>query len=190
VAADPKDAVAAALRWHGALHVDTGANRAARARLRRCGSVLDAVLLEETHGLLRRVHQAGVDKIDDRVAVLATIFARVKPGESRIPFARALGQTSEGRKPQADERQRLSPARFGALMRAAQARDWDGFARAMRRALAILGDASFNMPAFISDVLFLNDRALQRWTYAYWQTTAPADDDQPQPSTTETEPVP
>lgn len=191
MAADPKDAVGAALRWHCALWPKnpTGVSRAARARLRRSPTVLDVLMLADTHDLLRRLNEAGAQKLDERVAVLATALARVEPGESRTPFARALGQTAEGRRPGADERPRLSPARFGVLLRAAHARDWDGFARALRRALAILGDAPFDVATLVGDLLFLNEKTLQRWTYAYWQTTAPDDEADADPTLTQTEPV-
>ena len=72
----------------------------------------------------------------------------------------------------------------------ARARDWDGFARALRRALAILGDAPIDVAGLVRDVLFLNDATLRRWTYDYWQTRAPADDDPSQSASNEMETAP
>jgi CRISPR type I-E-associated protein CasB/Cse2 len=121
---------------------------------------------------------------DERLAVLAMTLAHVDRS-SPTPFAAALG-FGQG------ERPRLSPARFAALMRAGHSRDWDHFARASRRAVAILGDSAFNVPRFVRDVLSMNDRTLQRWTYQYWQTDAPPElAEKPAPkSSNETESIP
>ncbi len=182
--ADGHEAIAAVLRWWDWLRRDLGESRAAAARLRRCASVFDALLLAETHELIKAVRKSGEKRLagdaDQRLAVLALALAHVKES-SAIPFAAALGRTVDGRLPNAEvgERPRLSPARFGALLRAADARDWDGFARALRRAFAILGDSTFHVRGFVSDVLHMSDRTLQRWTYHYWQTNAPDESGEP-----------
>ena len=176
--AEQNKATAAVLQWWRALHVDIGAARAARARLRRCSGALDALLLEETHSLIKAARSAeagsAVRDVERRLLVLATTLPLVEH-QSKTPFARALGQTSDGRIPTGDEQPRLSPARFGALTRAAHARDWDRFARALRRALAILDQTPFDVARLIDDILFMKGGTLQRWTYDYWQTRAPAD---------------
>jgi len=184
MAADPKSATAKVLEWRRALQTETGAARAASARLRRAPSVLDALLLEETLDLIRAAREAGpkapVRDFDQRLVVLAMTLPRIA-NESKTSLARALGQTSAGRAPAGEERPRLSPARFGALVRAARARNWDGFARALRRALTILGDAPIDVAGFVRDVLFLDDAMLRRWTYDYWQTLQPSEKSNPQP---------
>jgi CRISPR type I-E-associated protein CasB/Cse2 len=175
--AEQNNATAAVLRWWRALHLDIGAARAARARLRRCSGAFDALLLEETHNLIKAARSAGAAaRRDDerRLLVLAITLPGVE-NQSKLSFARALGQTSDGRIPTGDERPRLSPARFGALTRAAHARDWDRFARALRRAILILDKTPFDVARLIDDVLFMNSSTLQRWTYDFWQTRAPAE---------------
>jgi CRISPR type I-E-associated protein CasB/Cse2 len=171
-------ATAAVLQWWRALHLDIGGAHASRARLRRCSGALAALLLEETHDLIKMVRRAdessATREVERRLVVLATILPLVEL-QSRTPLARALGQTSDGRIPNGDERPRLSPARFGTLTRAARARNWDGFARSLRRALAILSKTPFDVARLIDDILFMNGGTLQRWTYEYWQTRAPAD---------------
>lgn len=182
--ADSDKATEAVVDWWRALCSDNGPSRASAARLRRCASVFDALLLVETHALIKAVRRSGAERLahdaDQRLAVLAMALAHVKE-KSTTPFAAALGHTVDGRPPNTrdGERPRFSPARFGALMRAAHARDWDGFARALRRAFAILGDSAFHVPGFIGDVLHMSDRTLQRWTYQYWQTNAPDRSDEP-----------
>ena len=176
MANEPRPEIGAVLRWRGALHLDTGQARAARARLKRAAAVFDALLLSETLDLIKAVRaealQAPSGDFEQRLVVLAMTLPWIAPGTS-ASFARALGQTAAGRAPVGDERPRLSPARFGALLRAARSRDWDGLARALRRASAILGEARIDAAALIGDVLFLNDAALRRWSYDYWQTQDP-----------------
>jgi CRISPR type I-E-associated protein CasB/Cse2 len=175
---------AAILSWWGWLQLDIGESRAAAARLRRCTSVFDALLLSETHQLIKVVRRSGERRLaydaDQRLAVLAIALAHIK-NTSAIPFAAALGRTIDGRPPntKVGERPRLSPARFGALLRTADARNWDGFARALRRSVAILGDTTFYVPGLIGDVLHMGDKTLQHWTYRYWQTNAPGEFDSP-----------
>lgn len=180
--AEPGNGTRAVLEWWRSLQHDSGSSRASAARLRRCASVFDALLLPETHELIKAVHTAGGERlahdVDQRLAVLTMALAHVEK-TSASPFAATLGRTSDGRVPntQDGERPRFSPARFGALMRTARTRDWDGFTRALRRALAILGDTTFNVPGFIGDVLHMSDSTLQRWTYRYWQTSSPTESD-------------
>jgi CRISPR type I-E-associated protein CasB/Cse2 len=195
----PIDAVNAVLGWQRRwLQLDAGDSRAARARLRRAASAFDALLLAETQVLIRAVHVTRDKRLprdaDERLAVLAMTLAHVERS-SPTPFAAALGFGPHGGPPnlQQGERPRLSPARFGALTRAVHSRDWDRFARASRRAVAILGDSAFNVPRFVRDVLSMNDRTLQRWIYQYWQTDAPpelAGKPAPNPSSNETESIP
>jgi CRISPR system Cascade subunit CasB len=189
--AEDKNPVDAVLTWHRALWIDTGGNRAARARLRRCVTVLDALMLEESQDLLRRLRRAGMERPDERVALLAMVLARVEPGRVQVPFAEALGRTSDNRRPdpRKEERPRLSPARFGSLLRAMNAREWDDLARALRRALAILNDVSFGVRAFVRDILCLDDNVPRHWTYAYWQTASPDEEIEPQTPANQTEPV-
>lgn len=168
--------IGAVLEWRRRLHLDTGVARAARARLRRASAVFDALLLEESLDLIKAVRataaKAPAGDFEQRLVVLAMTLPHIKT-ETGTSFARALGQTAAGRAPTGDERPQLTPARFGALLRAARARDWDGLAREMRRATAILADVEIDAGRLVGDVLFLNDAALRRWTYDYWQTRDP-----------------
>jgi CRISPR system Cascade subunit CasB len=173
------DAVTDVVRgWGRKLALDIPASRATSARLRRCTSIFEALLEPETIALIRATRAAAKDGAraseDERLALLAIALAH-RPHDGGQPFAKVLGRTGDGRIPSDDERPRYSPLRFGALLRVLRAHDWDGSARSVRRAFALLGDASFDVERFVADVLFLNDRTLQRWTYDYWQTPAPSD---------------
>ena len=179
--------VNAVVNWWVSLHADHG-DRGARARLKRCESVFDALLEPETHRLIASVHEKATagHALEQRLAVLAMALARVKPSERTAhlpPFADALGLTWDGSIPKGDARPRLSPMRFSNLLK--DGTDVDMFARALRRTLAILGDAPFDVPRFIGDVLFFNDQTRQKWTFDYYHTrrTDAAENTQPQEET-------
>ncbi len=155
--------------WWKPLHADYG-DRGARARLKRCKSVFDALLEPETHKLIAAVREKGYAR-EQTLAVLALTLARVKPAEQParfLKFATVLGHTRDGSIPSGDARPRLSSMRFSALLRAGA--DEDRFAQALRRALAILGDVPFNVRGFVRDILFFNDQTRQRWTFDYYHT--------------------
>jgi hypothetical protein len=111
MASDPQSVVAAVLKWRRALQSETGAARAANARLRRAASVLDALMLEETLDLIKAVRHAGpwppTGDFEQRLVVLAMTLAHIET-DAKTPLARALGQTAAGRSPAGDERPRLS----------------------------------------------------------------------------------
>ena len=151
--------------WRQWLHSAHG-DRGARARLKRCEGVFDALLEPETHRLIASVHGNYVP--EQKLAILALILARVENTANYPTFADALGLTREGNIPTGDARPRLSPTRFSSLIRASE--DADEFARALRRALAILGDARFNVRRFIGDVLFFDDQTRRDWTFEYYHT--------------------
>lgn len=172
--------VTAVVDWWQSLHSDHG-DRGARARLKRCGSVLDALLEPETHSLIARVHEKATagHALEQKLALLALILARVKLSEKTAhSFAGTLGLTREDDVPKGDARPRLSPMRFSTLLRVGE--DADEFARALRRALAIQGDTPFNVRRFIGDVLFFNDQVRQRWTFEYYHTRRTDDAEDPQ----------
>lgn len=171
---DRKEIVGAVLRWRQRLASDTGPHRAARARLRRCATILDALIERETIELVKSVR--AVAKItrdrEDRLAIIAIALAH-NPNDGKGAFATALGHTAEGKSPGEGDRPKFAPARFTSLVRQVEQRDWEGLIRSLRRAFAILGDTPFSAPGLVADLLYLDDRTLQRWTYDYWQTSAP-----------------
>lgn len=166
-------------KWWKPLHSHHG-DRGARARLKRCESVLDALLEPETHRLIACVYEEGSHAPQQRLAVLSLILARIENTDRRFSFADALGRSArDGDIPKnKEDRPRLSPMRFSALLRAggallkagADTDELDRFARALRRALAILDDTPFDVRRFIGDVLFFNDQTRQQWTFEYYHT--------------------
>lgn len=179
-------AFASIIGWWRGLHPKAdgsgGGDRAARARLRRAISPLDALLEPETHALIARVREALGERwpkndgraLEERLAMLALALAHVEPDRmSKEPFASAVGRTPDGRYPAKDERRRLSPARFGALLRASD--DAEIFARLLRRTLRALRHVPFNVPEFIRDVLVFDDATRRDWTFQYHHTRRDAE---------------
>src|ERR1700704_3147591 len=120
-AAERHAAIGAAMVWWSRLRQEEGSSRASSARLRRCGSVFDALLQPETQDLIRAVRFAGGDllagDINHRLAVLAISLVPVET-PPQVPLVEPLGRTADGLKPMRNEndRQRLSPIRFGSLL--------------------------------------------------------------------------
>jgi len=92
----PIEAVNAVLGWLRWLQLDAGDSRAARARLRRAASAFDALLLAETHALIKAVRATGDKRLprdaDERLAVRACR----PPGSARscARFTTATGTVS------------------------------------------------------------------------------------------------
>ena len=182
-------AVKAVTHWWRALHPDPEnlqgrpGNRGARARLRRCSGVLDALLERETHELIVQVNEAlarepgnrsisGDSQTMGKVVVLALVLARVNPpGQTaaRVPhFASALGLTKKGAAPKENDRPRMSPNRFGALLRSR--RDEEAFTRSICRAVTHLDHAPFDIRRFINDMLTFDNQTRRRWMFEYYGT--------------------
>jgi len=159
-------AVEAIVDWHCKLHPRTDGydgNRAARARLRRCAIVLDALGVSETQALLRLLRAAGLPSCyDDRVLLLAILLARVKPMKDGNRFAEILG---------GDAQQVMRPMRFDGLMKAMLSSEFSLQLRVLRRAIELVRrKPPFNSRAFIGDILFFNDETARNWTLDYWHT--------------------
>lgn len=184
------DAIAAIQAWWYALHTaadaGSGPHRAARARLRRCPALMDAVALPQTHRLLRACREAGLPAAkDDRVILLAIVLADVGLLDRHTgSFASLAGRNSDGKQVPDDTGQLVSRLRFQALLEALatmpQTVDMDdGDAMntalsALRRAVKLAKGAAFDRRQFIADILFFDPRTARQWNYAYWQTFKPA----------------
>lgn len=175
---EPLSGGQAVARWWRRLHptdTGTGGDRGAAAQLRRATTPAEALLLPQTIALYGQVREAlGRAALSEdqttAVATLAAVLAGVKPGKPGGPrFAAALGRTVKDRRPQENERARMSPMRFGALMRASGGEERQ---RQLRRAVDLLGDASFDVARFADDMLRWNDATRSRWIFDYYQEGA------------------
>ena len=139
-------------------------DRAALARLRRCGSVAAAMQEPATIALFR-LCQAEQERDLVPVALAAAVLAHLRGDRPEISVARQLGPES----PDRPETALLKPLRFRKVLEAAEP---DDCLAAFRRLLALAGGEAnardlaealfaWTQPAFA-------DRIKRRWVFAYW----------------------
>ncbi len=150
------------VEWYeSALEGDDGAARAARARLRRCGSPVETLAIAETHELYRQFREHGKNPNADRLALLATTFARLRDIRGCRHLAALFGERAVKVAPRP-----LSELRFQSLIRCHTHR---GLIRPLRRSLAILGsDAACNGRALAKDLYFWNEKVRNHWCCRYF----------------------
>lgn len=133
-------------------------DRAALARLRRCGSVNDAMQEPATIGLFRALGWHSPDLLP-KVALTAAVLASVrKPGRGR--FARAIGPES----PSQPETALVKPLRFRRLM---EADTDDERLTAFRRTVA-LADGTADPADLAGALLDWSERRRMDWIFEYW----------------------
>ena len=143
----------------------TGApgDRAAAARLRRCTTVGEAMLEQETATLLRRL--SGDARDLPHVALLAAVLAGVREDAPGTGVARALGPDD----PDHPETAAMSPLRFRRLL---EAEEGDDRLTSLRRMVTMLG-GTLDVRDLATSVLRWTDRRRIAWTYAYWNAGRP-----------------
>ena len=147
--------------WYGfSLGRDDGMNRAARARLKRCESPVEALAVAETHDLNRRLRERGETPTPDQLTLLATTFAQLK-GTRGGRLAALFGK-----KPTRDGQRALSELRFQSLIRVRSRRD---LITPLRRSLGVLGsDPTCDGRALAEDLYFWNDGVRNKWCFQYF----------------------
>ena len=153
----------AAANWWRELQPDPSGrrpgDRAALARLRRCGTVAEAMLDQATIALFRRCGATGPDDLP-AIALAAAVLAHVREDAPKLPVARQLGPDQ----PDKPETAKLKPLRFRRVMEAATP---DERLIALRRMVALAG-GRLNVRDLTDALLIWNDRRRQRWVYDYW----------------------
>lgn len=140
-----------------------GGDRGALARLRRCTTVAELMLLPETMALHRRLRAARRDLPE--VALVAGVLATVREHQPMQSVARQVGPAD----PEKPETALLKPLRFRRLMEAATP---DERLLAFRRLVA-LADRSLNVHDLAAALLHWTEERRQRWTYDYWNAGDP-----------------
>ncbi len=141
----------------------TGAHRAALARLRRASTPTEAMLEPDALRLIERLPHHP-----DRVAVLAAILAHVRETVD-TPVARAIGRSSLDDEQSAT----MSEVRFRRLL---QARGDIELLDAMRR-LVRLAKGRVHVFSLSDAILYWGDRTRKQWIFDYYGVAsgAPAD---------------
>lgn len=135
-------------------------DRAALARLRRAGTVMQACMTPATLDLCRKLGAAPEEV--DTMALIAAILANVRKDVS-VSFARQLGG-------EANDKPLLSPLRFQRLIEASEP---DAQLTAFRRAIVQAGRRA-SVRDLAESLLDWNDQRRQRWLYEYYHTNDPS----------------
>ncbi|NKC30221.1 type I-E CRISPR-associated protein Cse2/CasB [Falsiroseomonas selenitidurans] len=162
----------AAFAWWDELQPKDGGrgDRAARARLRRCGSIAEAMQEPATLQLFRR---CGADSPLDlpALALCAATLAHVREDRSDRSVARAVGPDD----PDKPETALLKPLRFRRLLEAVEPED----ALPAFRRLVALADGTVNVRDLSRALLVWShpargDRTRRDWVFAYWNANPAA----------------
>ena len=152
--------------WHETFGRDDAGARTARARLRRCATVLEVLAVESPHGLSRRLRAHGRHAAPDQIAVMALGLAHIRePGTRSI--ARVFG---ERKAPQAPPR--LSRRRFDRLLRAAT---HEALVTPLRAAMAIVRNEPIGIESLARDLYHWNATVARRWCYQYYGEPDPSE---------------
>lgn len=159
----------AAVGWWRNLQPDPATkhrgDRAAQARLRRCGSVVEAMHEPATIMLFRDVGATGPSDLPV-VALAAAVLSHVRgEGERDLSFARLIGPVSV----EQPETAPLKPLRFRRLLEAAGEEE---LLVSFRRAVAIAGNKVPVRDLAVS-LLGWNEARRRSWIYDYWNAGRP-----------------
>lgn len=139
---------------------DDGASRAARARLRRCKSPAEALLVSETHDLNWRLRDIGENPDSDQLTLISVVFSHlhdVRGKKLAAQFGESLAK---------DSPRKLSETRFQSLIRNRTHRD---LVVPLRRCLGVLGkDLKCDGYRLAADLYFWNDNTRNDWCFQYF----------------------
>ncbi len=173
-----KETVRQVVNWWYGLQPDMEkkqpGDRAALARLRRCGSVTEALFEPETQALVRKCG-ARQDFELSRLALVAAVLAHVRANRAGVSMARQIGPVDSG-----DGATALcKPVRFRRLLDAAT---YDDCLRAFRR-LIVLAGAEVDVADLACSVMLWprentrddlpGDQVRRQWVYHYWNAGTP-----------------
>lgn len=146
--------------YYEAIGDDFGAARAARARLKRCNSLTDALAISETHSLNQRLLKLGEKPRADQLSLIAVSFANIKGVQGKkiaTQFGRLLDK---------DGTRILSDTRFQSLIRI---RERYELIRPLRRAFGVLGNKiECNGYQLAIDLYYWTDEVRNQWCFQYY----------------------
>ncbi|HEC90789.1 MAG TPA: type I-E CRISPR-associated protein Cse2/CasB [Alphaproteobacteria bacterium] len=154
----PKDVGAICHKWWRTyLNKDTGGGRAARAKLRRASTPVEALAIAEVHGLY-----AALDRniAPDRLSLIATALAQLEADDKTA--ARRFGGKGGG------DNRVLSEPRFQNLVRAT---DPAALIVPLRRALTII-DKRADIRRLAGDLYYWSEKVRTRWCFDYYGASA------------------
>ena len=150
--------------WRETFPPDTGIARATKAHLNRCTTPQEALAIDATHVLIRKLQansSYSVTNLAEKAGIIATVTASIKNnGDKTLP--RLLGQNSENSKTSV-----MSKMRFERLMKTKEPKE---LILAMRRSIRFSPGPNV---AALSEHLFYwgTDRTFTKWWLDYFGTS-------------------
>ena len=145
--------------WWQTFGADDGPARMTRARFRRCVTPAEALTVEATHDLNRRLRSAGYHPQADCLALVAIVLSHItEDGHQRL--AAVFGRRESKNSPRV-----LSEMRFQNLILSTDKAD---LIRPLRRTMAIVRRIPVNVCALGNDLYHWNDGTRTSWCFQYF----------------------
>jgi CRISPR type I-E-associated protein CasB/Cse2 len=154
------DRGAIARDWWQAVSTD----RATMAKLRRCHTPVEALLVPQTLTLARKLGLANRPERLNHVGALAVVLAHVKKDDPNTSIMRALGR--DPKKPDDPDTAKLSNQRLRRLLLVDGSNALE-LMSAMTRLVRFMDNSKANVSDLTTATLWWNDRTRQRWAFDY-----------------------
>ena len=148
--------------WRQTFGREDAAARMTRARLRRCTTSAESLMIEEVHDLNRRMRDAGFRPAADQLALIAIALAYVEDSGTQT-LAKAFGRRNFREGPRA-----LRPSRFHALVRT---RDKAQLITPLRRAMTIVRRTPIGVTPLATDLFHWNEGVRNSWCFQYFDAS-------------------
>lgn len=147
--------------WQHTFAKDDGYARMTRARLRRCTTPADALIIGAVHDLHAQLKKAGhYHSSADQLALIAITLAHIaEKGETKV--ATAFGRRHDGQ----NSPRALSELRAQVLL---QITDRAELITPLHRALAIVRHTPINIAALADDLYYWSEKTRTRWCFQYF----------------------
>lgn len=145
--------------WQQTFGSDDGFARMVRARLRRCTTPVEALMIENVHDLNKRLCNAGYTPSPDQLAIVSVALAHVD-GSGAAKLAGLFGFQENKNSPRT-----LSTLRFQRLI---HTKDRAQLIVPLRRAMTIVNQSQINIVTLANDLYFWNESARIDWCLQYF----------------------
>ena len=159
--------------WHRTFGNDDGVARMTRARLRRCGTPLEALTVDAVHDLNAQLKEAGYRPKADQLALVSIALVHVAihvtedvKAKPKLMLAEVFGKDRAQGKSK-DALPTLSALRFQILMRTT---DRAALITPLRRAMAIVRHVPVNVHvhALATDLYYWSEEVRRKWCFQYF----------------------
>lgn len=147
--------------WHQNLKADDGTARMNRARLRRCTTPVEVLLIECVHDLNIRLRTEGHYPIPSQLSLIAVALAHVEDtGEVKLAGLLGYRITEDGQRA-------LNPTRFQQLVTTT---DRIELITPLRRCMSTVRNSPINVATLAADLYYWNEKVRNSWCFQYFGT--------------------